>query len=65
VNNQVVVNARGIGIYPEPTVDEPDMGQLEEWSADAVCEATDGCIVEHDGVCQHGHRSWFLHFGLI
>jgi hypothetical protein len=44
---------------------QPSLEQLEEWSMDSVCEATDGCIVEHDGTCPHGHRSWFLELGLI
>ena len=58
-------NPIGTGIYLEPTSEEPDMEEFQEWLADSVCEATDGCIVEHDGVCEHGHPSWFLHFGLI
>jgi len=45
---------------PRPTVD-----QLEEWMVDGVCEATDGCIVEPDGRCEHGHSSWMLRLGLI
>lgn len=51
--------------WPEPTVDEPDVEMLEEWFLDTLCEATDGCIVEHDGRCPHGHPSWFLRLGLI
>lgn len=27
--------------------------------------ATDGCKVEPDGVCQHGHPSWALVYGVI
>ena len=44
---------------------EPCIEQLEEWSQDTGCEATDGCWVEHDGKCEHGHVSWFLYLGLI
>jgi hypothetical protein len=51
--------------WPEPTVEEPDLETLDEWFMDTVCEATDGCIVEHDGRCPHGHPSWFLRLGLI
>ncbi len=51
--------------YPEPTEDEPDMDTLEEWVFDSVCEATDGCTVEHDGTCEHGHPSWLLVLGMI
>lgn len=51
--------------YPEPTEEEPDEEQLTEWTYDSVCDATDGCTVEPDGVCPHGHPSWLIHFGLI
>lgn len=51
--------------WPEPTTEEPDLETLAEWMEDTLCEATDGCIVEHDGVCPHGHPSWFLYLGLI
>jgi hypothetical protein len=52
-------------LWPEPTVEEPDEEQLEEWMLDDVCEATDGCLTEPDGVCPHGHPSWLLRLGLI
>lgn len=51
--------------WPEPTDQPPDDEQLEEWVMDSVCEATDGCTVEHDGVCPHGHRSWLMHLGIM
>lgn len=52
--------------WPEPTMDEPDLFILEDWMIeDGGCEATDGCWVEPDGVCPHGHPSWFLRLGLI
>ena len=51
--------------WPEPTVEEPDMEQLQEWLMDSICEATDGCEIEHDGVCKHGHPSWFRYLGVI
>lgn len=51
--------------YPKPTEDEPDDDQLEDWLYDSVCEATDGCTIEPDGICEHGHPSWFLQLGLI
>lgn len=51
--------------WPEPTEDPPDMETLSEWFLDSVCEATDGCLVEHDGTCPHGHPSWFLKLGLL
>ena len=46
---------------PVPTVE-----QMEEWfHDDGGCEATDGCWVEPDGHCPHGHSSWMLRLGLI
>lgn len=43
----------------------PSFRQLEKWTFDSVCKATDGCRIEPDGVCQHGHPSWLLALGLI
>jgi len=43
----------------------PDREALEEWAMDSVCEATDGCRVEPDGICPHGHPSWLLVLGYI
>jgi hypothetical protein len=51
--------------YPEPTEPEPSEEQLEEWTYDSICDATDGCSVEPDGVCEHGHPSWLLKMELI
>lgn len=52
--------------YPEPTEEQPDEGDIEEWmSGEGGCEATDGCWVELDGTCEHGHPSWLLHLGWI
>lgn len=51
--------------WPEPTMEEPDDEQLEEWMIDDVCEATDGCVVEPDGVCPHGYPSWLIQLGLV
>ena len=51
--------------YPTPTTEAPELEELEEWFHDGVCEATDGCIVEPDGICQHGHPSWLLAMGMI
>lgn len=38
--------------------DPPSEDQLEYWIYDGVAEATDGCDVEPDGECEHGHQSW-------
>jgi hypothetical protein len=43
----------------------PDMETLEEWVSDGIAEATDGCRVEPDGVCEHGHSSWLRVLGFI
>ena len=49
----------------KPTPQPPDLQTLMEWEAEGFCEATDGCVVESDGICTHGHRSWLLEMGLI
>ena len=51
--------------YPTPTMPEPEMEELWEMSEDGIAEATDGCAVEPDGVCPHGHPSWLIRFGVI
>ena len=52
--------------WPKPTAREPSLETLEQWMwEDGGCEATDGCWIEPDGVCQHGHPSWLLRLGLI
>lgn len=52
--------------WPDPTTDTPDLETIEEWMwEDAGCEATDGCWVEVDGRCPHGHPSWLLRMGLV
>jgi hypothetical protein len=47
------------------TESRPDMDELEEMMSEGVDRATDGCDVEPDGVCEHGHSSWLLVLGLI
>lgn len=48
------------------TTPVPDMDQIEEWLLDgAECESTDGCYVELDGMCEHGHQSWLRRLGMI
>jgi len=61
--------------WPEPTWpsyfddDEEKEEYLQEQEDDAMnrghCEATDGCMVESDGTCEHGHPSWLLREGWI
>jgi hypothetical protein len=50
---------------PRPTANPPSIEQLMEWDAESGCEATDGCWVEPDGVCEHGHPSWMIRLGMI
>jgi hypothetical protein len=54
-------------LSPESPIrqEEPSMEQLEQWVFDGECEATDGCLVEPDGICCHGCKSWLLELGII
>ena len=38
----------------------PTAKQLLEWEMRGGCEATDGCWVEADGICEHGCKSWLV-----
>lgn len=49
----------------EATPTPPDLETLMQWESEGMCEATDGCVVEPDGRCEHGHPSWLLELGLI
>ena len=52
--------------YPLPTVEEPSEDEIRDMVYDIIdCEATDGCCVEPDGVCPHGHPSWLIVLGII
>lgn len=52
--------------WPVPVTDAPDMDAIFDWLLlDGDCEATDGCIIEPDGVCQHGYPSWLIQLGMI
>jgi hypothetical protein len=53
-------------VWPSPTQPEPDTIAIADMVMGVVdCEATDGCVIEPDGVCEHGHPSWLLRLGLI
>lgn len=57
---------QGRSRWPAPTTHKPDMELLAAWYFDrGGSEATDGCWVEIDGVCPHGHPSWFIQYGMI
>ena len=47
------------------TESRPDIEELMVMESDGYCEATDGCTVEPDGYCPHGHQSWLLNLHLI
>lgn len=55
--------------YPDMTIKKigcpPSMATMERWVSDGVAKATDGCRVEPDGNCQHGHESWIRVLGWI
>ena len=53
------------GIRHEATQPVPPASQIEVWVLDSVCEATDGCVVEPDGRCPHGHVSWLRQLGVM
>ena len=58
--------ARHARPYPDPTMDPPDVVDLMDMDSDGGDhEATDGCWVEPDGECEHGHPSWLIAMGLI
>jgi hypothetical protein len=50
--------------WPTPTVEQPDDDDLNEQVSEGVVQATDGCDIELDGICEHGHPSWPLHLGI-
>lgn len=55
----------GRRLWPKPTDERPTLEDLEEMVYGDDAWATDGCSVEPDGVCPHGHPSWLLRLGLI
>ncbi len=44
---------------------KPSIATMEKWMDDGVARATDGCRVEPDGTCPHGHTSWIRLMGFI
>ena len=43
----------------------PSERTLERYVFDGVAKTPDGCRVEPDGHCGHGHGSWLIVLGLI
>lgn len=60
MTQKIYKDDRDLDVIPEPSNEE-----MEYWIFDGVAEATDGCTVEPDGRCPHGHKSWLLVLGLI
>lgn len=58
-------NRRPDGIKHVPTEKKPALSQLQFWMFDSMGEATDGCSVENDGYCEHGHWSWLRVLGIV
>ncbi len=56
---------RADGLKHEITSPRPTVEQLMAWDFDGICEATDGCRVEPDGRCPHGHTSWLRLVGIV
>jgi hypothetical protein len=46
-------------------IEVPSLDTIAGWLEDGVCEATDGCLVEEDGTCPHGKKSWLVELGII
>jgi len=49
----------------EATVKQPSYRWLKKWESEGCAYATDGCKVEPDGICEHGHDSWLIELGMI
>lgn len=56
---------RADGVKHKATMPTPSTEILAGWILDGDCEATDGCSVEPDGRCEHGHSSWLLALRMI
>ena len=44
---------------------KPTNEQILYWIFDGGAEATEECLVEPDGTCEHGAKSWLLVLGLV
>lgn len=54
-----------LGKPNRPTTKEPSQATIERWVNNGKARATDGCWVEADGVCVHGHEAWPRYLGWI
>lgn len=51
--------------WPRPKRKQPSLRTLQKWEWSGIAEATDGCRIEPDGVCEHGYPSWLRYLGFI
>lgn len=60
-------DARGYVLpYQQPTGSRPSWDEIQAMVLDYLpVEATDGCHVESDGACCHGHVSWLVFLGIV
>ena len=56
---------RGMGEKHKAIGKPPSFATMTRWSDNGIAKSTDGCKVEPDGTCSHGHSSWMLVLGLI
>ncbi len=59
------VNPAGIARMDKAHAATFTMAMLEEASSECTIEVADGCYVETDGVCAHGHESPMMVLGFI
>ena len=63
--NEQEPDRRDESSWPEPTEEEPSLETMQDWMVDGMGEATDGCQIENDGMCEHGHPAWMLALGYV
>lgn len=53
------------GVNHAATMKVPSTETIMRWDFNDGHKATDGCRVEPDGICPHGHQSWMRRLGYI
>lgn len=53
------------GVRHRAAMKAPSIATLERWTEKGIAKATDGCVCDPDGKCEHSHNSWLLILGLI
>jgi hypothetical protein len=56
-----------INMWPVPESPAPEMEDIIDAADWGVCPTSceEQCEVEPDGVCEHGHPSWLIRWGMI